>query len=412
MTWETASRERCWTVALSLAVVVLGLCTTPLWRGGAYSAVPAVRWLQAAPWSWDASVAVVTVGAALFAALFAALGRDRLCRAALLVEAAGFLFAVALDYHRLQPWAYHAAISAGVLALASRASALGRLRLVTIGLYVHSALSKVDYSFVHGLGRSLVGAVAGESFTSQSDAVQSALVVAAAVAELLIAGALAWRPTWRIGLLGSLAMHAALLLALGPWRLNHHAAVLVWNVFFILQNLVLWLPSPDEKTESTPRTSGDRFASLLVGFAVIAPLAEPLGRFDAWPAWGLYSSRPSRAALFVRPSAVEFLPRELAELTPRDEAAADGWLQPPLDVWSLSATGAPIYPGARFQLGVAYAVVQAGLPEGSWRVSELGPADRFTGWRDRRVYRTRAELQRRMNRFLVNARPRRAEAGN
>src|SRR5262249_28175077 len=150
------------------------------------------------------------------------------------------------------------------------------------------------------------------------------------------------------------------------WGLNHHPGVLIWNVYFIAQDLLLFAPariwcgmrtargqspvgkSADEivghatsekqsvspiaasvapPSPPTPLPRGERgdlepedarvtqriswgcvaIEGVLV-CVLLLPLLEPWGMCDHWPAWGLYASRAERTIVLIEASSRERLP--------------------------------------------------------------------------------------------------------
>jgi hypothetical protein len=137
--------------------------------------------------------------------------------------------------------------------------------------------------------------------------------------------------------------------------------------------------------------------------AMVLPLAEPFGWWDAWPSWSLYAPICERVALFVHRSA-------LGQLGPLERYAEhgaddDSWIRLRTDRWSLESLGAPIYPQNRFQLGVAEAV--AANPQlGRWvRAVEFTRAERFSGQRTHRTLAGLAEISAAADKFLLNGHP-------
>jgi hypothetical protein len=340
----------------------------------------------------------------------------RWARFALLLFSAGTLSLILFDQMRLQPWAYQFVIAALVLASCPARPAIGLLRLFIVGFYFHSALTKLDYSFLHTLGQQFLGTLAGFAGISLDDWSPSARLAAAAVflvAELLVAIGLLLPPTRRFALCGSIALHLALLAILGPWGLDHRLGVLVWNLYFIFQNLILFWVSRSTVAAGPSEPSSpavDRApwpAAALVIAAIVLPFLEPWNLFDIWPSWGLYASSAERVVLQVHRRGEADLPTALASFieTPQDPAAP--WLTVRLDRWALAALGAPIYPQARVQLGVALAVADAaGLAERA-RIIRFGRADRWTGEREHTIFQGTAQAQAAAGEYLLNAQPRR-----
>src|SRR5262245_34903830 len=140
----------------------------------------------------------------------------------------------AADQARIQPWAYQFTLMALVLALAPATTALEWLRLLMVSFYVYSALSKFDHAFAHTLGQQFLAALAGGLGLSIDGLSERARLIAALMfpaGELLVAIALAVPRTRRAGVVAAIALHALLLVILGPWGLNHKPGVLIWNAF-------------------------------------------------------------------------------------------------------------------------------------------------------------------------------------
>src|SRR5690606_921169 len=148
-------------------------------------------------------------------------------------------------------------------------------------------------------------------------------------------------------------------------------------VFFLIQNgLLFWRSSQKEQspaasvgenqTPALPQPRHDAPAGSLTGLAaetaiwaaMLLPLLEPWGRFDTWPSWGLYASRPARAEVFVHRDARARITGPAAGFIaePRD---ASPWCLVRIDRWSLAALNAPVYPQDRFALGTALALSEA-----------------------------------------------------
>jgi hypothetical protein len=205
----------------------------------------------------------------------------------------------------------------------------------------------------------------------------------------------------------STVMHFGLLVVVGPLGLHHKPAVLLWNIFFIVQNwLVFWHKSAAESSARVTEESKIGLPyyalTLVLAVAVLWPLLEPLGLCDHWLAWGLYAPRASRVSLFVNDAAADSLPEDLQSLLDPDNDS--GWRELYLDRWSLAAHDVPIYPQARVQLAIAAAVVHKHSLVRTFQVVRFSTANRWTGEREHEILRTPEELQRASERYILNAR--------
>ncbi|XZE53064.1 hypothetical protein SH139x_004780 [Planctomycetaceae bacterium SH139] len=349
----------------------------------------------------------------------------------------GWLLAVITDQHRLQPWAYQFAALTVLFAIARPAAMLTLARLLTIGIYFWSAVSKFDFQFVHTVGADMVTQLARfvgwDLAAATSPTLEHSLAVLPPLVELLVAGLLLAglligfsshrfaSHRFRMGPIGigqigvglAVAMHCVLLLVLGPVGLNHLPAVLLWNLYFIAQVLLLFGPvqSSSPSSWSSLLLPGSRTGFALVLVMLGMPIGERWGYWDHWPAWALYAPHSSRVTMWVSTAAVTRLPaslqRELDANSQASEVDQPGWVRLPLDRWSLGSVGAPIYPQDRFQLGVAIAVAeQAGLDR-DLHVELRGPASRFSGARQRQQLGGLPAIRQAAERFYFNASPRR-----
>jgi hypothetical protein len=202
---------------------------------------------------------------------------------------------------------------------------------------------------------------------------------------------------------GAVMMHLTLLAALQG---NVEApGVLIWNVFFIVQAVVLFGLSLDPETTSNGKQnpidhpeSGEltttRRTSFLSGFVATAvslfvllfPLTQPIGICDHWPAWQVFAPRTSRAKI----------PSYSSEI---DE------LWPSFHSWSEFTLQVPVYPQARFQLAVAVAAQQKfpnakGLP-----IEVSGESNRWTGVRESETL-TGDQVRMKVERYWLNTKAR------
>jgi hypothetical protein len=175
-------------------------------------------------------------------------------------------------------------------------------------------------------------------------------------------------------------LHLSLIAALGPWGLNHFPAVLCWNISFLLIiSVIMWSESTLRRCaglpcDAAPESSSERkrtdparppspriqtkSAILMSVFLFGIPASGLFGIADNWLSWQLYSSRPEVFRLFVRSDVVDRLPLSLQPFVGPTEPL-DDWCPVRIDRWSLSETGAPIYPEDRFQFAVIEAAIVA-----------------------------------------------------
>jgi len=315
---------------------------------------------------------------------------------------------------------------------------------------MYSALSKLDVSFISGEGQQILSGLLhsiGLSITGWPGPVRRIVTAGMPVGELLVAVGLCLRKTRRTGLVAAVAMHAILFLALGPWGLHHKPGVLIWNVYFAMQDLLLFAHRPlmpikeawslsigrflarrrtdlatpqtaavrengfagtaeaetDEPARSHRRSS--RAAEIVVLAAILLPLLAPFGWCDQWPAWGLYASAPERMTVFLRRSERKRLPGPIRRHV-EEPRPLYSWCRLRIDRWSLDAVGAPLYPQNRFRAGVALAVAERYHLGSAIRVVVESAANRWTGRRTVRIISGEADLRELSTEFFLNAQPR------
>lgn len=348
-----------------------------------------------------------------------------------LLAVASTTLLVLLNQHRFQPWVYQFATVALVLAFTPPVPAASLLRVLTVGIYFWSAVSKLDYTFLHTMGPQLLGGLS-RAFQIDPAAISPATATLLAWAfpldELAVAALLAIQRTRAVGLTLSIAMHVLLLAALGPLGLDHSAGVLLWNVYFIGQNLLLfrrpgagwrrtvgpglWSRLREIASSFVPKSASAGVGHVGVFLAVWLPALEPFGLLDHWPAWAVYAPGGERERLLVNDSdAIALLPDELRSY---DGPIFAEWWEVRTDLWSLDSLSAPVYPQDRFRVGAAAAVAERywlrADPEEDWLNSALlvveSRADRFTGKRTRATCRGVREIRGYAESFRLNALPR------
>ncbi len=349
--------------------------------------------------------------------------RESRSRFAALLFVGSLTLLVLLDQHRFQPWAYQFAIVAIVLAFAPAERAASLLRVLTVGIYFWSAVSKFDYTFLHGLGpellRGLLSALHLEPRWMRPEAAV-AIAWAFPLDELAIALLLAIRKTRTIGLFAAIVMHALLIATLGPFGLNHSTGVLLWNVYFIGQNLLLFRRPAGGWRATAGIRARDRFRDILLGSAPVArsagiahvavfvavwlPILEPFGVLDQWPAWAVYAPSAERVMIMIVPEQEDSrsLPSTLRTYFPDPTGPFYAGDARP-DLWSQDALATPLYPEERFSVGLAIALADRfNVPA---LVVVNSRADRFTGARSAEVYADE-QLREYADSFYLNALPR------
>jgi len=253
-----------------------------------------------------------------------------------------------------------------------------------------------------------------------------------ALGELSVAVLLAWpRARW-LGLWTATIMHVALLAALGPFGLNHSLGVLLWNVFFIVQNWLLFREAATSHPPSGetvlvqirlwlrdlvtwPTSRPNRLALGVITAAMVWPVTEPFGYCDHWQAWAVYSARADAVGVLL----VENLSAENFHLSVQRHIVVQQWGRQSLEMqrWSLDVLDAPIPSQNRFHLGVCLALQHGFDGEELFELDLWGPPNvgypqqwyprgRYPEIDAAGYYISLAKLDEGVGHFRWNARPR------
>ncbi|WP_160149679.1 MauE/DoxX family redox-associated membrane protein [Roseiconus lacunae] len=302
----------------------------------------------------------------------------------------GFGLLVIVDQHRLQPWCYQAIVYGCLLASLPWREARRWVSVITASIYLYSAAGKLDYQFVHTVGREIVSQPLG-LFLDNPAAHATQLAVMLPISELMIGAMLLVPFTRRVGGIAAMVMHATLFVLLGPWALNHSFGVLGWNLVLAFQAWLLFVKSPGQGSASSTNPAPDQtpagfvWKSIPYGTRVfaclilVAPITERVGIWDHWTSWSLYSPHTSRAIIEVHQSALQKLPASVRDHL--QDTEGDQWYRLKLEPWSFESRLVPIYPQARYQLAIADVLAATYELQQAIRVELRSTSDRWTGKR-------------------------------
>lgn len=394
------------TFVVVLSELVLITLTWRLWTGASsFPAVPLIPNL-----SWNSTLATVSASGYLFvlaALLFLSglewkfprthevmfpLSHSRTGTLRQFVTWLSLLLGVLItliNQHLLQAWHWFFLLCLLQLAMFSKSyRATGMLRFTIAAVYLSSAVSRFTPEIEASMTGEIVAAllrIIGKPLAAQDPSLVRGLCIMLTAGEFLAGLVLIFSRSPRLILGCTTVLHLSLLAALGPWGLNHYPAVLCWNISFLLiisaiisseSTLRRCAAHPCDtapesssarKRTDSARLTGTRIqaksAILMTVFLFGFPASGLFGIADNWLSWQLYSSRPEVFRLFVRADSISQLPLSLQPFVGPPEPL-DDWCPVRIDRWSLSETGAPIYPEDRFQFAVIEAVA------GELRVAE------------------------------------------
>ncbi len=406
------------------AMIALLIATWPLWAAqSVFPQIPFTGSATAMPLWCDSAIlwlAVILFTLALFSPPQSRYWMWPMFAGAMLIS-----ISVLLNQHRFQPWAYQLSLAAIALSLCKDRAALSLLRILAISIYLHSALSKLDASFLTTFGPGLIDellSVFGINATEWSPRTRGVVAALLPLGELAVAIGLMFRRTRQLAVCGALVMHGLLLLTLGPLGMDHEPGVLLWNVYFLLQTFVLFRQKQESVVESNTKHDAEpavppldektKMTAIMMAFVILLPFLEPWGWFDTWPSWAVYATRPERVRVFMRPKSVSKMPDSLQPHISQPDW--HDWCRVKLDRWSLDVLKAPIYPQSRFQVAVALALsLQKPIGENDIRIVIERSANRWTGQRGSAIDLVgTAAIAEFAQQYRLNIKPRVAETGS
>ena len=346
---------------------------------------------------------------------------------AILIAAIAILWLA--DQHRIQPWGVHLFVGTVVFMSCRPRRGVALLRVFAISIYIYSALGKFDYQFMHSVGPQLMTGLAGligVDMKVWDASLVSKLSLLLPLGELLIGIMLCHRRTRKLAILSATMMHICLAVLFSPVGLNHEWAVVVWNVFFVFQNDMLFgttllvgisqwrLKSKSRATvaeaeyaeqavDKSVKPQAQWLGQLILVAVLVLPAFESYTVLDHWPSWGLYSPRNSRVVVRIYLSAGTKTNEIEDFFHPQFDNAPFRVLD--LNRWSLETLGVPIYPQQRYQLGVALAVAQKCNLDRAIEVDLLSMSDRLTGSRQRETLRGVEAIKMACQHYYFNAVP-------
>jgi uncharacterized membrane protein YphA (DoxX/SURF4 family) len=321
------------------AGLIAGLLLSPkLWVSTRlYPLTPVAEFLKPLAYPFDYAVYVVLLA---LLAIVAAAPKPRWWIAAAVVLLAALC---AQDQSRLQPWCYQYAFMLLALALPDADASLNICRLIVASIYFWSGAQKLNPYFASSTFAYLAHPLAAHF---------PALVVKAGYAapffEIACGIGLLTPKFRRLAVAALIAMHACILLAIGPFGHNSNTVVWPWNVAMIVFLLLLFRHSAMRAGEIL----WDRGWFHRVVFALFA-LAPALSLFNLWDSYlsaALYSGNRNQGAIYMTEAVAEHLPDAAYEDTTDEPNGIDKLL---VNDWSFDELNAPAYPEIRIYKNAA-----------------------------------------------------------
>lgn len=388
-----AARLRALVIVLVVGWLASLAISWPVWV--LHRTIPPIPWVDGVPAPgapWDFLLA----GAFALSLMACAVRWRSPLAYALCLALAGVLFVQ--DALRAQPWFYqYALMLALLLAYAvhrGHAGAAERTlratRFLCAAVYFYSAAQKVNFTFIHEVIFYVLKAPIAW-FSLSNSTVQAFAVIAIAL-EVAIGVGLLFRPTRKAAVLSAVAMHAAILVCLGPLGQNANAVVWPWNLVMIgALLLVAWdrpPPAPPEPAaQVVPAPSHQRRAALhwwLMGpslfLACVMPAFGVVGLWPAYLSWSMYGGGEMYLLIGMSDSAIVTAPRWAQDYSRPVEsrAVSRGVL---LAEWVAMETAGRIYPEAWYERALARAALRQFPSTDGLVLVEYARPDRWTGVR-------------------------------
>jgi hypothetical protein len=191
------------------------------------------------------------------------------------------------------------------------------------------------------------------------------LGVAAALFEIVFAIGLLTKRFRRMALWDALAMHAVILVCIGPLRGHWNDSAWIWSLTMAsLVWLLFHAAPPFERSMMVAGLPMGRATQVMVLVLVgFMPLLNNVNRWDSALSFNVYSGNVNVGSVVMLPEAVASLPPAVAAHVTRGET----WAVLPFNAWAMSEFNAGAYPEKRVFRRL-FAVVCGWIPLGSGRL--------------------------------------------
>jgi hypothetical protein len=293
---------------------------------------------------------------ALLIALLAAPRRE------ILIALFALLALLALqDQSRWQPWFYQYVVMLLAIALAGPkrpAAALNTCCLIVAATYIWSGLAKLNPNFANDLFPSLVKPFAG------ARPVPAQLALAAALFECGVGFALLTRRFRAAAVIGAIAMHVFILIAIGPMGSGFNAVVWPWNLAMIAFLLILFFRRAGQPALlDIVWGRGFAFQKIVLILFGFMPAFSFFNLWDHYLSAALYSGNRNSGVVYVSDQVFDRLPGKIEDYVTEDGPNRNGL---DINAWSFGEMNVPSYPEIRIYRNVArricgYAVDGSGV---------------------------------------------------
>jgi uncharacterized membrane protein YphA (DoxX/SURF4 family) len=263
---------------------------------------------------------------------------------------------VLFDQSRCQPWFYQYVMMLIPVGLYAGGTynppdnpALNTCRLMMASVYFWSGLQKMHSEF-HGLIFPWLTEPFARVLPHRLVAAVQPFGVIAPFVEVAIGIGLLTRRFRSYAIAGAIAMHAFILLAIGPFGQNWNRVVWPWNVAMAAFLIILFWRQPVSARDILwPR--GLKYRMVVLVMFVAAPALSFFNLWDANLSHALYAGRRNNPTIFLTSAFADRLPKELLRCVYK--STRTGLIRLNLDEWSLAELGVPVYSEPRVYKNVA-----------------------------------------------------------
>lgn len=257
------------------------------------------------------------------------------------------------DQSRWQPWFYQYSVMLFSLLFVKdekndnlTTEALNISRLIIICIYIWSGLHKFNSYFYDEIIPWMIDGI----IPNVPSGIISFIAHSIPFIEIAIGILLLFKRTRFVAIIGAVASHIFILIALGPFGRDQNQVIIPWNLAMIAFVLILF--KKDDILSLRSLILGRSFQTKLVALLVIVmPFLNAFNRWDSYLSFALFSGNIPKASYYITPEGYSELPIHVRPYCLKDSASGM-YLIDVID-WTDSYFHASLYPEPRIYESVA-----------------------------------------------------------